>query len=193
MLHNKCKVEHCEWKWAILKSGKVCFRKWYCEYHYRNNRKHWDPLVIKRVLWNNSKKHPLYDIFQAMKDRCINNRNKRYSRYWWRWISVCDRWLWPYWFTNFCTDMWERPVWRSLDRIDNNWNYCKENCRWATTFEQASNREISNATVWVCWRKDHGKWLSRLKIWWKLVLCREFDALQEAIDARKEAELKFIM
>lgn len=28
----------------------------------------------------------------------------------------------------------------SIDRIDWNWNYCKENCRWADKFTQNNNR-----------------------------------------------------
>lgn len=33
-----------------------------------------------------------------------------------------------------------------LDRVDNNSNYCKENCRWATSYEQTRNQR-SNVVI----------------------------------------------
>ena len=43
-------------------------------------------------------------------------------------------------FENFYKDMGKRPQGKSLDRIDNNGNYCKENCKWSTAKEQSNNR-----------------------------------------------------
>lgn len=40
-----------------------------------------------------------------------------------------------------------------LDRIDNNWNYCKENCRWATLTEQANNKRC-NVNIEYNWKKQ---------------------------------------
>lgn len=78
-----------------------------------------------------------------MKDRCYNEDNNRFYAYGARGIKVCDRWRDS--FENFVADMGERPEGMSLDRINVEADYSPENCRWASTAEQARNQRTN---VW---------------------------------------------
>lgn len=71
-----------------------------------------------------------------MKRRCDAINTPFYKNYGGRGIAYCKRWSN---FENFYKDMGERPVGKSLDRIDNSKNYCPKNCRWSTYKEQLSN------------------------------------------------------
>jgi hypothetical protein len=79
-----------------------------------------------------------YRAWADMKTRCYNKKRETYHRYGGRGIKVCSRWLSS--FENFFEDMGLCPQGKnSLDRVRNNGNYCKSNCRWATSKEQSAN------------------------------------------------------
>lgn len=78
-----------------------------------------------------------YAAWAMMKGRCLNPRHAAYANYGGRGIKVCARWMK---FENFLADMGRRPAGRSLERKDNAKGYCKSNCVWATTMEQARNK-----------------------------------------------------
>ena len=83
-----------------------------------------------------------YTSWCNMKNRCYDVKNKQYADYGGRGIIVCDRWLNS--FENFLQDMGIKPKkGYSLERIDNNGNYCPENCKWATPLEQGRNQRTN--------------------------------------------------
>lgn len=78
-----------------------------------------------------------YRIWAGMIQRCENPNKEGYANYGGRGISVCPEWRAS--FEAFLSDMGEAPDAYSLDRIDNDGDYTKDNCRWATSKEQAFN------------------------------------------------------
>lgn len=131
-----------------------------------------------------SQKNRFYKIYDGILSRCNNEKATGYYRYWARGIR-CE---WES-FEDFRVDMYESYLDHvarygekntSIDRIDNEGNYCKDNCRWATTKEQSrhkcstmnieydskrftSLKDLSEYT-WV----EYELLKSRLLRWWEL-------------------------
>lgn len=98
-----------------------------------------------------------YSIWVTMRARCRNEKNASYANYGGRGISVCKEWDESYHV--FLADMGHPPSRKhSIDRIDPDGNYCKENCRWADHEQQSENRRTTRKTMF------NGELMSYVKI-----------------------------
>lgn len=124
-----------------------------------------------------------------MKARCNNRNHRHFARYGGRGISVCQEWVS---FDAFWADMKDGyQDGLEIDRIDNNGNYCKENCRWADRQTQTFNRLKlpTKLCPYPGVTKSASRWSSRLYINGDILVIGSFDNLDEAIEARKNAEI----
>lgn len=104
---------------------------------------HREQLVGRSMVHGDRYTH-LYSRWLSMHRR-VSESNQYAKRYFDRGITVCDRWKS---YINFKQDMEVGfNEYLSLDRIDNNKGYYKENCRWADAMTQAKNRERTHIVL----------------------------------------------
>lgn len=134
----------------------------------------------------------LYKKYYDIHTRCDKKDNPLYGG---RGISVCDEWSGQNGFIAFMewsvSHGYKEGL--SLDRIDNDGDYCPENCRWTTMEVQAQNKRLlqSNKTgVAGVYLKD-GKYAAQIGVHGRKVYLGTFGTIAEAAKARREAELKY--
>lgn len=93
-------------------------------------------------------KTKLYRKWRSMISRCTAKNSSNYNRYGGRGVSVCAEWMesfeafrdWAY--ANGYDPNLDGHKW-SIDRIDNSGNYCPDNCRFTSAYEQQRNRDVT--------------------------------------------------
>ena len=151
----------------------------YCKKHYKtqttkvkNNRSkscgcYTKIKVSKAQTTHGKRKHKIYSVWNQMMARCYNEKSISYKNYGLKGISVCDEW---HNVENFINDMYPSYIdGLSIDRIDVDGNYQKDNCRWVSKAIQSQNtRRIrkNNTSGYrgVVFRKDIKKYRVAIRV-----------------------------
>ena len=128
----------------------------------------------KRIASETHKTHGLtetrlYRVWVNIKYRVSNyNNNNRYKDYVGRGITICEEWkndfmsFYDWAMKNEYSDE------LSIDRIDNDGNYCPENCRWTTSTIQNRNqrkrRDNTSGYKGVSYNKSTGKYQASIRV-----------------------------
>lgn len=129
-------------------------------------------------------KTPVYGVWRGLLDRTTNPNSHKAKSYSERGIGVSEDWLV---FENFFRDMGHPPCGMTLDRKNNDGNYCKENCRWATYKEQARNTARVGAKQKGVNRRDLS-WRATIGVDGKLIQLGTYKTYEQAVAARLKAE-----
>jgi hypothetical protein len=114
------------------------------------------------------KHNRFYNIWSSMKSRCDNSNNIGYRLYGGKGIKI----EWNN-FLEFKSDMYSiylehvknfGELNTSIDRINYNGNYSKENCRWATCKEQSNNRSSNRLLTFNNKTQSLSLWAKELNI-----------------------------
>lgn len=115
-------------------------------------------------------KTKIYAVWFSMCARCRNPNLKPYHNYGGRGIKVCDAWLE---FEGFLADMGIPEAGMTLERKDNDGNYCKENCVWADMLTQGRNRRNNRRITIEGITKPLSEWceiygMNRATVWTRI-------------------------
>lgn len=135
---------------------------------------------------------PTHKSWMKMKERCYSDSYKEKDYYQARGIEVCQEWIDS--FEKFFEDMGERPEGTSLDRIDCNLGYFKENCRWADLTIQAYNRRMnSNNTSGRTgvYQLENGNYKAMITYYKETIILANNVSFEEACKAREKGEMEY--
>jgi hypothetical protein len=108
-------------------------------------------------------KNRLHNIWKLMRQRCSNPNASKYEIYGGKGIKVCDEWQVYINFHNWAIANGYKDN-LTLDRIENDGDYCPENCRWATYKEQNLNTSSNNKITFRGITKTITQWGRELEV-----------------------------
>jgi hypothetical protein len=158
----RCSIENCRGEY---------YAKDFC-------RKHYDKVFVKSSE---------YRTWQNMKNRCYNKNHPQYPNYGGRGITIFEDWIND--FPKFFEYIGQKPTKKhSIDRINNDGNYEPGNVRWATWYQQGSNKRNSCKVTGVHFVKNKNLWSANIILGGVFMFRKQFKFFEDAVKVRKELE-----
>lgn len=117
-------------------------------------------------------KNPLRSRYDKIKERCYNPNCKSYHRYGGRGIKMCDEWLHDF-------SAFEKWCYRNgyakglmIDRVDNDGDYCPENCRFVTNKENCQHKSNTRFYTYNGKTQNLTQWCDELGLSYSVMLAR---------------------
>jgi hypothetical protein len=112
----------------------------------------------------------LYFVWKSMMNRCYNQDFADYHNYGGRGILVSNEWHDLNVFISDMSNGYDKNL--QLDRIDNNKNYSKENCKWSTRKENNRNKRNNRVLYYMNQSKTVTEWCEILNLNYSSVIAR---------------------
>ena len=123
--------------------------------------------------------------------RCTKPNHPRFHDYGGRGVGVCDSWMK---FSSFRDDMFTSFIESTLvhgllnttiERVDNNRGYCRDNCIWETRTRQNQNRrkvqkQCSSEHIGVNWHAPSRRWVARITVYKNRLFLGAFKSEEDA-------------
>ena len=143
------------------------------------------------------RKVPEFSVWLNIVTRCYNSNHIGWEYYGGKGVGMSSEWLQEdgRGFYRFYEDMGPRPDNCRIDRIDPTKGYSKDNCRWVSlsvsSFNKGKSRKNTSGVTGVKWKKGLDKWVATIGKDCKRINLGCFDIFEEAVSARKAAELLY--
>ena len=131
--------------------------------------------VLKDLLSTCSSKDPrLYTVWKSMKQRCTNPNSPHYKNYGMRGIHICKEWNnYEHFYEWAISHGYKKGL--TIERIDNDGDYCPENCCWADRKTQVNNRRNTVFYTMNNQTKPLSKWCDEYGMKYSLVRQRVYN------------------
>lgn len=129
--------------------------------------------------------HPLYSRWLSMTQRCTNPNHKQYSDWGGRGITICEDFKNFHTYVSIVESLPNYNLALSLDRININLGYEKDNIRWVSNSIQIANQRSNsrgfNTFTGVNWSNSHKRWIARISLKGKSLFTKVCNTEEEAL------------
>lgn len=137
-------------------------------------------ILMKRNITHNQRHTKLYEVWKSIKQRCYNPKHHAYKNWGGRGIKVCDEWKenfqafydWSYsnGYKEECQKSEKDKL--TIDRINNDGDYCPSNCRWVNRTTQSRNKRVNKKIIYKNEEHCLVEWCEILNLYYQTINAR---------------------